>query len=110
MISTDALTAFFDQLATQGEQFRFRLPSRPDAGRFIDQLLRLLFPITQDCQSVSVDVQRTYDKLTDQLQCLLRPLHSQLPQSPEFISNQFFCAVAGHLFDAAIGCQSHCGE
>ncbi|OIN60951.1 serine O-acetyltransferase EpsC [Arsenicibacter rosenii] len=95
MTSTDALTAFFDQLATQGEQFRFRLPSRPDAGRFIDQLLRLLFPITQDCQSVSVDVQRTYDKLTDQLQCLLRPLQSQLSQSPESVSNQFFKRLPG---------------
>lgn len=90
MTAANALTAFFDQLATQGEQYRFRLPSRPDAGRFIDQLMRLLFPVTQDCQSVSVDVQRAYDKLNDQLRCLLRPLSVTLPESPEVIAEQFF--------------------
>ena len=93
MTSTDALTAFFDRLATQGEQFRFRLPSRPDAGRFIDQLMRLLFPVTQDCQSVSVDVQRTYEKLNDQLRCLLRPLQVNLPLAPDTIAEQFFAKL-----------------
>lgn len=87
---TTATNAFLDHLLTQRAQYRFKLPSRPDAGRFIDQLMRLLFPVTQDCQSASQHVEETYQRLNDQLTCLLRPLHSTLPDTPEVIAERFF--------------------
>ena len=88
MTTTNA--TFLDHLLTQREQYRYKLPSRPDAGRFIDQLMRLLFPVTQDCQSASQNVEETYQKLNEQLVCLFRPLESNLTESPETIADRFF--------------------
>ncbi len=88
MTTTNA--TFLDHLLAQREQYRYKLPSRPDAGRFIDQLMRLLFPVTQDCQSASQNVEETYQKLNEQLVCLFRPLESNLTESPETIADRFF--------------------
>jgi serine O-acetyltransferase len=79
-----------DYLDQQRSLFRYRLPSRPDAGRFIDQLMRFLFPVTQDCQSATHDVARTYQLLNDQLVCLMRPLAQHLQQTPDELAPQFF--------------------
>lgn len=87
---TTTTNAFLDHLLTQRAQYRYKLPSRPDAGRFIDQLMRLLFPVTQDCQSASHNVEDTYQRLTDQLICLLRPLQNTLPEGPEPVAERFF--------------------
>lgn len=87
---TTETNAFLDHLLTQRAQYRYKLPSRPDAGRFIDQLMRLLFPVTQDCQSASQHVEETYHKLTDQLVCLFRPLAANLTERPESIAERFF--------------------
>ncbi len=85
--------ALLDHLARQQEQFQYRLPSRPDAGRFIDQLMRFLFPVTQDCRSMSADPEATYLRLTDQLQCLLSPFQTNLTTTPERIAEQFFVEI-----------------
>ncbi|WP_338876538.1 serine O-acetyltransferase EpsC [Spirosoma sp. SC4-14] len=82
--------AFLEHLVAQRSQYRFKLPSRPDAGRFIDQLMRLLFPVTQDCQSASQHIGETYQKLNDQLVCLFQPLAATLPASPEISAERFF--------------------
>ena len=87
---TSTNTTFLDHLLAQRNQYRYRLPSRPDAGRFIDQLMRLLFPVTQDCQSASQNVEETYQKLNAQLVCLFRPLENNLAESPDVIANRFF--------------------
>lgn len=88
-MTTDTST-FLDHLQTQRARYRYKLPSRPDAGRFIDQLMRLLFPVTQDCRSVSQHVEETYQALHEQLINLLCPLEKNLPDSPELISERFF--------------------
>ncbi len=101
---TSATNTFLDHLQTQRSQYRYKLPSRPDAGRFIDQLMRLLFPVTQDCRSISEHVEETYQNLHEQLVCLLYPLEKNLTKSPEVISEHFFDQLPaiydGLLFDA----------
>lgn len=87
---TTANTPFLDHLLTQREQYRYKLPSRPDAGRFIDQLMRLLFPVTHDCQSASQHVAETYRKLNEQLVCLFQPLEKHLTDDPDRIADRFF--------------------
>lgn len=87
---TTATNAFLDHLLAQRARYRYKLPSRPDAGRFIDQLMRLLFPVTQDCQSASQHVEETYQKLSDQLICLLNPLRNTVAENPEVIAERFF--------------------
>ncbi|SFC91554.1 serine O-acetyltransferase [Spirosoma endophyticum] len=86
---TDTNT-FLEHLHTQRAHYRYKLPSRPDAGRFIDQLMRLLFPVTQDCKSVSQHVEETYRSLHEQLTKLLCPLENNLPETPEAITERFF--------------------
>lgn len=88
-MTTDTST-FLDHLQTQRSRYRYKLPSRPDAGRFIDQLMRLLFPVTQDCKSISQHVEETYQHLNEQLICLLHPLESNLVDSPAVIADRFF--------------------
>ncbi len=90
MTSPDLSPAFLDRLAAQRAQFRYRLPSRPDAGRFIDKLMRFLFPVTQDCASATDNPEETYQKLFDQLLCLLRPLEANLSEPAEVIADSFF--------------------
>ena len=88
-MTTDTST-FLDHLQTQRSRYRYKLPSRPDAGRFIDQLMRLLFPVTQDCKSISQHVEETYQHLNEQLVCLLHPLESNLVDSPAGVADRFF--------------------
>ncbi|GAB3545600.1 serine O-acetyltransferase [Spirosoma fluminis] len=92
---TTATSTFLDHLLTQRAQYRYKLPSRPDAGRFIDQLMRLLFPVTQDCQSASQNVDETYQKLQDQLICLFRPLEINMAESPVVVAERFFEQLPG---------------
>ena len=94
-------TTFLDHLLAQRAMYRYKLPSRPDAGRFIDQLMRLLFPVTQDCQSASQNVEETYQKLSEQLVCLFRPLESNLAESPETIADRFFEQLPG-IYDTLL--------
>lgn len=87
---TTSTSTFLDHLQTQRAHYRYRLPSRPDAGRFIDQLMRLLFPVTQDCKSISQHVEETYQSLHEQLTHLLSPLEKNLSVSPVEITERFF--------------------
>ncbi|TAE22275.1 MAG: serine acetyltransferase [Cytophagales bacterium] len=90
MISSEQTNTLLAHLHQQRNLFRFKLPSRPDAGRFIDQLMRLLFPVTQDCQSATRDMEQTYQLLNDQLVCLLQPLNQHLHDSPDALATRFF--------------------
>ena len=84
------LVSFLDRLVAQQQTYQYRLPSRPDAGRFIDQLTRMLFPVSQDCQSMTANVGETYQQLLDQLLCLLQPLQPNLPTRIEAVAMRFF--------------------
>ena len=90
---TTEITTFLHELTRQQAQFRYRLPSRPDAGRFIDHLMRLLFPITQDCHSFTDDPELAAQRLHNQLLCLLKPLQDNLNQPADDIADQFFVAL-----------------
>ena len=81
---------FFERLATQNASYRFRLPSKPDTGRFIDNLIRFLFPITKDCESIAATTVETYARLNYQLVCLLCPLEEHLTDKKEIVADQFF--------------------
>jgi len=81
---------FFERLATQNASYRFRLPSKPDTGRFIDSLIRFLFPITLDCQAIAATTAETYARLNQQLICLLAPLEEHLSETKERVCEQFF--------------------
>ena len=101
---TTATNTLLDHLQIQRSQYRYKLPSRPDAGRFIDQLMRLLFPVTQDCKSVSQHIEETYHSLHEQLNNLLCPLEKNLTESPADITERFFNQLSAIydslLFDA----------
>ena len=84
------LIDFLNRLSAQQHSYQYRLPSRPDAGRFIDQLMRLLFPVTQDCQSETANVGETYQRLHEQLLCLLHPLQPNLINRAEAVALRFF--------------------
>ena len=90
MTTSDRPANLLEHLHEQRNLFRYKLPSRPDAGRFIDQLMRLLFPVTQDCQSATHDVEHTYQLLNEQLVCLMHPLAQHLHQSPDKLASLFF--------------------
>ncbi|RRB02877.1 serine O-acetyltransferase [Larkinella rosea] len=81
---------FFERMATQNASYRYYLPSKPDVGRFIDNLIRFLFPITQDCRSLVASTADTYHELNNRLSCLLKPLSEHLPTDREMIVEQFF--------------------
>ena len=101
---TSSTNTLLDHLRLQRAQYRYKLPSRPDAGRFIDQLMRLLFPVTQDCRSISQHVEETYQNLNEQLVCLLHPLENNLTERPAVLAERFFEQLPGIydqlLFDA----------
>lgn len=101
---TTTINTFLDHLRNQRPQYRYKLPSRPGVGRFIDQLMRLLFPVTQDCKSVSQHVDETYQSLQEQLTDLLCPLEKNLSESPSAVTAHFFAQLPAIydslLFDA----------
>jgi serine O-acetyltransferase len=105
MTTTDQTPFFLARLAAHRHRFRYRLPSRPDAGRFIDQLMRLLFPVTQDCQTATENLDATYFRLNDQLLCLLHPLAQNLPQPAEAIADAFFEALPALYEDLLLDAQ-----
>lgn len=87
---TVANAPFLNHLLAQRSQYRYKLPSRPAAGQFIDQLMRLLFPVTQDCQALSQHIEESYQSLNDQFVNLLCPLANNLPNTPESLTAQLF--------------------
>lgn len=101
MTSPELSPAFLERLAIQRAQFRYRLPSRANAGQFIDQLMRFLFPVTQDCPLASADPEVDYQQLFQQLLCLLYPLQTNLSQSPDEITEQFFSTLPA-IFDSLL--------
>jgi len=92
-MNTTEQQRFFERMARQNAAYRYRLPSKPDVGRFIDQLIRFLFPITQDCRPLEQSTADTYRSLRDQLSCLLLPLEGSLPGEREVVVEYFFNQV-----------------
>ncbi|GHB75705.1 serine O-acetyltransferase EpsC [Persicitalea jodogahamensis] len=83
---------FFDRIADQNQQYRYRLPSRHEAGRFLHRLLDFMFPITQDCREFENerDTADIFGEIRQQLDCLLRPLGQKLETTPAEVTEKFF--------------------
>lgn len=82
------------RLAAQNERYRYQLPSRQDAGKFIQDLINFLFPISQDCPSCpSKDLSMKYADLRTSLDCILRPLLPELEKDKEEILDEIFSQI-----------------
>jgi serine O-acetyltransferase len=84
--------SFFERLTQQNETYRYKLPSRQEPGKFIQQLINFLFPISQDCQQNDKpkDIKQAYQDLREKLGCMLDPLLPQLERNKEDILDHIF--------------------
>jgi len=83
---------FFQKLKEQNTTFQYKLPSRHEAGHFIQKLINFLFPISQDCQQNDKpkDMQGAFLDLQSRLDCMLTPLMPQLDRSKEEVVDAVF--------------------
>lgn len=83
---------FLRKLEQNNAEFLLKLPSREESGRFVQQLLNFLFPISRDCKGTadSASLEENYLELRSHFQCLLYPLQSQLQYSIPEITDLFF--------------------
>lgn len=82
-------SAFFDRLSEQNTRYQYRLPSRNEVGKFVEEMMRFLFPITQDCSRSATNLPDAYAKLQQRLLCLLEPLNGNLETNHEAVTEQF---------------------
>jgi serine O-acetyltransferase len=84
--------SFLERLTQQNKTYRYKLPSRQEAAKFVHQLINFLFPISQDCQqnSQEKDLALAYDELRQKLGCMLDPLLPQLQVGREEILDSIF--------------------
>lgn len=79
---------FLERLSEQHCSYRYKLPSRQDAGRFIDNLIGFFFPICQDTQTQNIE--KDYNNLLAQLSFILEPLGNELDKSPKTTAEEIF--------------------
>jgi serine O-acetyltransferase len=98
---------FFQRLDKQNERYKYKLPSRQDAGKFIKDLINFLFPISQDCPSCpSKDLAMKYADLRHSLDCMLQPLLPQLERDKHEILDQVFSQIPGIYEDLLMDAKS----
>ncbi|WP_031527271.1 serine O-acetyltransferase EpsC [Dyadobacter crusticola] len=86
--------SFFQRLTEQNEKYRYKLPSRQDAGKFIQDLINFLFPISQDCPSCpSKDLAMKYADLRKDLDYMLQPLLPELNKDANEILDEIFTGI-----------------
>jgi serine O-acetyltransferase len=86
---------FFQRLNEQNVTFQYKLPSRQDAGLFIQRLINFLFPISQDCQQNdrAKDMKGAFDELRKRLDCMITPLMPQIEGDKEEILDTVFAQI-----------------
>ena len=86
---------FLQRLAEQNETYRYKLPSRQEAGKFIQQLINFLFPISYDCSATnkSKDIRQGYDELRAKLGCILDPIAPEIQKDKEVIIEKVFARI-----------------
>jgi serine O-acetyltransferase len=86
---------FFRRLTEQNESYRYKLPSRQEAGRFIQQLINFLFPISKDClhNDRPGDLLKDYASLRNNLDCMLIPLLPELGKSSREVLDDVFARL-----------------
>jgi len=79
--------AFYDQLRQGRKFFKFSLPSRKESGQYVQSLIDFMFPSSSDCEcrftSDGVEMDKAFGKLTERLECLLKPISPLLRRSVE---------------------------
>jgi serine O-acetyltransferase len=90
MSNLDRQQHFFERLSAQNAAFIYRLPARESAKDFVENLMRFLFPITQDCEEAAVGLPGKYRQLQQDLGCLLTPLDVHLADGKEVVVSRFF--------------------
>ena len=73
----DLSVAFLERLTQQNSRYKYLLPSRKDVGEFVEDTMHFLFPITKDCENITLDLPEAYQNLKERLLCLLAPLKAQ---------------------------------
>ncbi len=83
---------FFNQITQQNNNYRYRLPSRTNTGHFLHRLLDFMFPISLDCHEYNGPrvLDSVQQEMEQQLECLLRPLGTQLPGDSAVLAEAFF--------------------
>ena len=83
---------FFQRLTDQNKSYRSKLPSRHEAGKFIQELINFLFPISKDCLQIDQlrDMSKDYAILRDKLDCMLTPLLPELQRDKKEIVDDVF--------------------
>jgi len=93
---------FFERLTAQNEKYTYKLPSRQDAGKFIQNLINFLLPISKDCPSCPAkDLSMKYADLRNDLRCMLQPMLPQLERTPEEILDEVFAQIPG-IYEALL--------
>jgi len=69
------------------------VPSVRGAHRFIEDLIRFLFPIKDNKKPGLKETRIKYTQLEIQLEELLKPIKDNLKRSPEALSEQFFSSL-----------------
>ncbi len=94
-MTTNSQEVFFERLKKQNKTYRYKLPSRQESGKFIQQLINFLFPISQDCQQNSKpkDVREAYGDLREKLSCMFEPLLPQLIEGKEETLDRVFAEI-----------------
>jgi serine O-acetyltransferase len=86
---------FFERLTEQNKTYRYKLPSKQEAGKFIQQLINFLFPISKDCQQNdhAPDLKHAYEALKERLGCMLLPLNAELQLDNEKVLDSVFARL-----------------
>jgi len=86
---------FLQRLSQQNENYRYKLPSRMEAGKFIQQLVNFLFPISHDCAQTdkSKDLSVGYGELRVRLGCMLELVMRGMNEDKEVILNKVFTEI-----------------
>ncbi|MFN3381035.1 MAG: serine O-acetyltransferase EpsC [Runella zeae] len=89
----DKTAAFFERLSSQNAQYQYFLPSRANVGKFVEEMMGFLFPISQDCGHLSRNVADAYLHLQNRLVCLLEPLEKKLLHDKNETAAQFLAQI-----------------
>lgn len=85
--------SFLTRLTEQNAKYRHRLPPRSSVGKFVEEMMCFLFPVTQDCERTSLDLPEAYRRLQNRLSCLLDPLSNHLDADKDAIMDRFLAKL-----------------
>ncbi|MFN4146554.1 MAG: serine O-acetyltransferase EpsC [Runella sp.] len=97
---------FLNRLSQQKNEYQYKLPPRSEVSKFVEEMMCFLFPITQDCEHKTVDLQEAYQRLKKKLNCLLTPLEVHLPADSQTVIEQFMATLPKIYEDLLLDAQA----